>query len=1491
MAKGVQDKTDGGAKELERLRARVSKLEAREEKYKQKAETLRESERRFRQLAAASSEGIVISEAGKILDANEQYARIVGYKRSELVGMSVLDLVVPEDRARVEKNITGEYERRYEHKAVRRDGAVITLEVRGKPIPYEGRPVRITAVADVTERRRAEEELRASEERYRRLFEAAQDGILILDAATGEIVDANPFLGEILGHSPSEILGKKLWDIGFLADVLPSRAAFAELKREKYIRYDDLPLQAKDGRVVEVEFVSNVYQVNGTDVIQCNIRDVTARKAAERALHEAETRLRAVVTNAPVILYAVDRAGTITLFEGKAAYEAGYKPGELVGLNFFEDFADQPYLLDCVHRALAGKEYECTVPGRKGRLFDMRFTPIRDERKRVVGATAVGVDITATVEAEKAVRKNEAETAAIFRGTPVIMALVDEELRVRRLNRDGAAFAGRAETDVVGRRSGEVLRCLHALDDTQGCGAGPECATCAVRVALRESLRTGAEVRQRPATFETYRDGACERISFLVSATPLNTAEEKAVLLTLEDVTDLERARAATASLLAASRAVLGRDDFVSAARTIFDQAKAAVGADNGFISLISPEGILLEESYLDVGSGECDLELPAVNYIHGLRAEVARAQKAAYENDFPDSPSRELLPEGHMPMANVLVAPLVAGGETVGLLALGNKPGGFTEEDLATATAYADVAAVALQKFRAQDRLAASEERYALAQRAADIGSWDWDITSGGLVWSDAIEPMFGFGPGEFGGTYEAFLAAVHPDDRELVVAAVDAAVKDKRDYDIEHRVVWPDGTVRWVFEKGKVFYDDAGKPRRMLGVVRDITTRKEARDKLQAALAEAERRRAEMAALLDAAGAVLETPRFEAAAEAIFKSAKEAVGATAGYVALLTEDGTENDVVFLDTGEGSCAVDPDLPMPIRGFREVAIREQKPIYENDFGHTSWIQYLPPGHTPLQNVLFAPLNIRGKTVGLLGLGNKPGGFTANDALVAGAFADFAAVALQNYRNLGRLEASEEQYRRIVETAEEGIWMVDENNNTVFVNQKMASMLGYGERDLLGEPFLTYVDADPPTDRAEELRRRGVIEQRDLKLRRRDGTTLWGFAVMSPIFDESGRYDGALMMITDITERKRAEDALREAELRYRSLFEQSPDGILVVDPATMKPREFNDAAARQLGYTPEEFADLAVYDYEVMETVEETRAHVEKLLRLGRDDFETQHRTKSGEILNVFVTTKLVNINGREGFYTIFRDLTPLKRAEEQLVATAAELARSNRDLEQFAYAASHDLQEPLRMVSSYLQLLEKRYGDRLDGDAVEFLNYAVDGARRMGEMVQDLLDYSRVGSRGAPFEPTDLNAALDQALADMKVAVEEAGARVTRDDLPTVSADASQMRQLFQNLLGNAVKFRGAEPPAVHVGAERRDGEWRIAVRDNGIGLAPQFRERIFGVFQRLHGPGEYPGTGIGLAICERIVTRHGGRIWAESEPGRGATFYFTLPEPGDER
>ena len=246
----------------------------------------------------------------------------------------------------------------------------------------------------------------------------------------------------------------------------------------------------------------------------------------------------------------------------------------------------------------------------------------------------------------------------------------------------------------------------------------------------------------------------------------------------------------------------------------------------------------------------------------------------------------------------------------------------------------------------------------------------------------------------------------------------------------------------------------------------------------------------------------------------------------------------------------------------------------------------------------------------------------------------------------------------------------------------------------------------------------------------------------------------------------------------------------------------------------------------------------------------------------------------------------VFWDITERKRAEERLRQLMVELERSNKELELFAYVASHDLQEPLRMVSSYTQLLERRYSDKLDDDAREFIGYAVDGANRMQRLINDLLEFSRLSTRGRPLVPIDIAEVLGVVRANLSIAIEDADALVTNDDSPWVVADAGQMGQLFQNLIGNAIKFRNGARPHVHVSALESDAHWQFSVHDNGIGIEPEYFERIFVIFQRLHTKDDYPGTGIGLALCKRIVERHGGKIWVESKPHEGSTFYFTIPK-----
>ena len=365
--------------------------------------------------------------------------------------------------------------------------------------------------------------------------------------------------------------------------------------------------------------------------------------------------------------------------------------------------------------------------------------------------------------------------------------------------------------------------------------------------------------------------------------------------------------------------------------------------------------------------------------------------------------------------------------------------------------------------------------------------------------------------------------------------------------------------------------------------------------------------------------------------------------------------------------------------------------------------------------------------------------------------------------------------------------------------------------------------------------------------------------------------------------------RQAQERLVQVEGRYGGLLEAAPDAMVVVDGRGGIVL-LNLQAERQFGYSRDELVGQPVTN--IIPTGFAERIVADDL-RSAKDALEQQIGTgielvgRRSDGSEFPIEIMLSPLESAEGILVTaaIRDITERKAAEEKLLQTVDELNRSNVELGQFAYIASHDLQEPLRMVASYTQLLSQRYKGRLDPDADDFIGFAVDGATRMQRLIEDLLFYSRVGTTGAVLGPASSEAALEYALANLRSAIGESGAIVTHDPLPTVLADKAQLVQLFQNLIGNGIKFHGPETPRLHISATSTgDGRWAFAVTDNGQGIDPQYFDRIFGMFQRLHTREEFAGTGIGLAVCKKIVERHGGRIWVESGPGEGSTFRFTL-------
>ncbi|NUB93178.1 PAS domain S-box protein [Haloterrigena sp. SYSU A121-1] len=485
-------------------------------------------------------------------------------------------------------------------------------------------------------------------------------------------------------------------------------------------------------------------------------------------------------------------------------------------------------------------------------------------------------------------------------------------------------------------------------------------------------------------------------------------------------------------------------------------------------------------------------------------------------------------------------------------------------------------------------------------------------------------------------------------------------------------------------------------------------------------------------------------------------------------------------------------------------------------------------------------------------------------FAEGDAAFLRSVANVLASALENERTRRELE---EIYGRI----SDAFFALDEEWNFTYLNERAHELINPEGRTLVGKR----VWDEFPEAMGQQFKpkyERAMYEQETVSFEEYYPEPLDRWFEVRAYPSETG----LSVYFRDVTERKERE---RELEL-FRTLLDYSTDSVLVIDPQSGRFLDANETACRNLGYDREELLELTVPDMDhVFDDIADWRAHVEDVKAENSMTITGEHVRKDGTTFPAEVNVAHVELD-REYMIAIARDITEHRERERELEA-------SNERLEQFAYAASHDLQEPLRMISSYLQLIERRYGDAFDEDGEEFLAYAIDGAERMRGMIDGLLEYSRVETRGDPFEPVDLECLLEDVLEDLSLQLEETDAEVETEPLPRVRGDASQLRQVFQNLLANALEYSGDEPPRVHVEATRPPsrGRWEISVIDEGIGIDPADQDRVFDVFQRLHSREEYDGTGIGLALCERIVERHDGEIWVESEPGEGSTFSVTLP------
>ncbi|WP_161958133.1 PAS domain-containing sensor histidine kinase [Azospirillum palustre] len=768
---------------------------------------------------------------------------------------------------------------------------------------------------------------------------------------------------------------------------------------------------------------------------------------------------------------------------------------------------------------------------------------------------------------------------------------------------------------------------------------------------------------------------------------------------------------------------------------------------------------------------------------------------------------------------------------------------------------------------------------RLQLATDAAGNGLWERDIAGGALWHSPGLQTMLGFTPGEVPATVDFWRSRIHPEDRPAVEAALAAHLSGGHPrYECEYRVRTASGGWLWIRDRGRVVaWDAERRPARMMGRQLDVTARK----RMEEELAES---RLQLDAILDNApvGVLLVDRdrvirRVNKSVAATFQHRLEdIVGSSARLI-------YGDDRVFEEIGERAY---PRMQAGGQFDEEVAMRRADG---------------------------ADIRCR-----LIGRSVKPGDpergyvWVVQDVTVRWR----AEQALNDRAGFQRV---------LLDTVPVPIFVQDVMGHYVDANSAFERWMGIDRQALFGR---TVFDLAPPdiAGADEAVDKALLADQKpqsyETQLRCADGTLRDVVFSKAVYCRTGGKPAGIVGAVMDISERKRAEQALRERQQLFEQIFVSSCAVKLLIDPVDGRIVDANPAAASFYGYPLDRLRSMRIEDINAAPTTM-VRQELHQAGRAERRLFQFRHRLASGEIRDVEVYISNIVVHGRTMLMSLIHDITERCRAAEALGRKTRELERSNAELEAFAYVASHDLRQPLRVITSYLTLLERNLGGSpggsLDEEARECIDFARDGAQRMDRLIVDLLDYSRVGRKAKPFRPVPLDEPLQLALLNLEVAVQDAGAAVSVEwpdegmlpmvAGPTVAGDDGELMRLFQNLIGNAVKYRQpGRPPVVRISvAPDRQGldqpgkaaVWRIDIRDNGIGIAAGDRERVFGIFQRLHRRDEYEGTGVGLAVCKKIVEHHGGRLWVDDPPdddlrgedGRpcGSLFRLVLPALDD--
>jgi len=732
------------------------------------------------------------------------------------------------------------------------------------------------------------------------------------------------------------------------------------------------------------------------------------------------------------------------------------------------------------------------------------------------------------------------------------------------------------------------------------------------------------------------------------------------------------------------------------------------------------------------------------------------------------------------------------------------------------------------------ESALRESEEKYrTLVENSPGI-MYRFSEKAGGFFISPRVEEVLGY-------TAEYLMAhpftwheSIHPEDKDKVDEAL-AQVQEGAAFDIEYRIKDKKGRWHW-FRDRSIGIIDTGGGVVIEGLAADITEQKTAEQNLKAS-------EAKFRTLFHGAA----IPLCYVDGNGVMADVNAKFTQVFGYTAV--------DIPTLKDWWTAAYPDPAYRKKVEATWESAVEAAE-----------------ADHTDIQPAEYQVTCKDGDV---------------RDVIISGTAFDGRFLA--TFIDLTDLKKAEERFENFFNLISDMLCIADINGRFRRVNPAVRDILGYSVNELLEKPFLEFVHSEDREKTLQVIRDHLEQGKNVLNFQNRyickNGSIKWLEWTTHPDLSRGVSFSVA----RDCTERLKMENALKESELWMRNIFNSLEEAVLVVSPR----RELinlNRAAREIFGYTAEELIARSTDVLHVDEDhFSEFGSRIQSAFEQGKPaEFEFTGKRKNGEVFPTEHTvTQLKDDDGAVlGIVSVVRDISEKKRSEKELKAMVAELERSNTELQQFAYVASHDLQEPLRAIAGFLQLLQAKYNDRLDEKGHHYIERSVSAAGRMQNLIHDILKLSRVNTGGQQFVMTDLNAVLNRTLEDMNPTIRKTGARITSAKLPEAPVDADQIQSVFQNLIQNALKYIENRAPTVEIGCEETDDMFCISVKDNGIGIDPKFHDRIFLVFQRLHTRKEYPGTGLGLALCKKILERHGGKIRVDSEPEKGSVFYFTLPK-----